>query len=156
SFALASVIVALLVLLLDCALTRGRDWRVTLFVPFLLLTALLQGCFTISSLWYTHFAIVVMLPAIIFGTAVQRLQLWVQSRPTLVRQAAYAAMLLLAALTFLSQLRSSISYLDATIATGGRSYHSAAIYDVSRFLRDQPEPIVALDWGISTSVEYLN
>lgn len=156
TLALASVIVALLVLLLDSALTRERDWRITLFVPFLLLAALLQSCFTISSLWYTHFAIVVMLPAIIFGSAVQRLQRWVQRTPSFLSQAAYTAMLLLAALTFLSQLRSSINYLDTTIATGGRSFHSAAIYDVARFLRDQPEPIVALDWGISTSVEYLN
>jgi hypothetical protein len=40
-------------------------------------------------------------------------------------------------------------------ATGGLSFHSSAIYDLSRFLDGRDEHVVALDWGIAATVRYL-
>jgi hypothetical protein len=42
------------------------------------------------------------------------------------------------------------------VDSGGLSFHSSAIYDVSRFLERRPEHIVALDWGIAAPIEYLS
>jgi Dolichyl-phosphate-mannose-protein mannosyltransferase len=154
--ALASVLVALLVLLGCCIGEHGRGWRSTLLAPFLVLTVILQSCFTISSLWPTHFAIAVMLPAIIFGVAVGRARVWWAGDPRRSRWLLRGLVALLPALVLVSQLRTSLSYLNATVASGGRSFHSTAIYDLARFLAARPEHIVALDWGISAPVEYLN
>jgi hypothetical protein len=54
-----------------------------------------------------------------------------------------------------SQAMTSMAYLRALQTTGGLSFHSTAIYDVSRFLETRTEHIVALDWGIAAPVEYL-
>jgi hypothetical protein len=54
-----------------------------------------------------------------------------------------------------SQIQTTIRYLDAVRTTGGLSFHSSAIYDLSRFLDRREEHVVALDWGIAASVRYL-
>jgi hypothetical protein len=48
-----------------------------------------------------------------------------------------------------------VRYLDVVRSTGGLSFHSSAIYDLSRFLDGREEHVVALDWGIAASVRYL-
>lgn len=154
--ALASVLVALLVLLAGCAYERGRGWRSALLVPFLALAVIAQSCFTISSLWPTHFAIGVMLPAIIFGVAVGRARAWWAGAPCRSRWLLRGLLALLPALVLVAQLLTSLSYLNTTVAVGGRSFHSTAIYDLAHYLAGRTEPIVALDWGISAPVEYLN
>ncbi|MBC8161278.1 MAG: hypothetical protein H7Z42_08665, partial [Roseiflexaceae bacterium] len=58
------------------------------------------------------------------------------------------------ALVVASHAWTSAHYLDALRLTGGLSFHSSAIGDVSRFLAARPEPIVALDWGLAAQVEY--
>ncbi|MFL5801471.1 MAG: ArnT family glycosyltransferase [Roseiflexaceae bacterium] len=153
--ALVSVLAALLILLAGCVYERGRGWRSTLLAPFLALAVVVQSCFTISSLWPTHFAIAVMLPAIIFGVAVARARAWWAGDQRRSRRLLRGLVALLAALVLIAQLRTSLSYLNATVVSGGRSFHSTAIYDLARFLAGRPEHIVALDWGISTPVEYL-
>lgn len=123
------------------------SWQRTLFVPFLILACVLQSCFTISALWFTHFAIAVWLPAVVVGSGFAALQ---RSR----RPVAWLGALALIGV-IISHARTSGMYLDAVRTTGGLSFHSSAITDVSRFLAARPEPLVALDWGIAAQVEYL-
>ncbi|MBC8162645.1 MAG: glycosyltransferase family 39 protein, partial [Roseiflexaceae bacterium] len=58
-------------------------WQRDLLMPFLMLACVLQSCFTISALWYTHFAIAVWLPAVVVGVAVRH----AVPRPPAARQA---------------------------------------------------------------------
>ncbi|KAB8145228.1 hypothetical protein F8S13_05205 [Chloroflexia bacterium SDU3-3] len=130
---------------------RGLGWQRELLVPLLGLGCVAQSCFTISALWYTHFAIAVWLPALVLGAGAEALARvgagrWRWAGPT-------AA--LLAVLAAAPQAASSWAYLGAVRSTGGLSFHSSAIADVSRFLAARPEPVVALDWGFSAPIEYL-
>ena len=157
NIALASVLVALLVLLVGCCLReQGRSWRSTLLVPFLALMVIAQSCFTISALWYTHFAIAAPLPAMIFGIGVSHAHSRLAHSGSRARRPAIWLMMCLAVAVVSSQATTSISYLRAASTSGGLSFHSASIYELSRFLESRPEHIVALDWGIATPVEYLS
>jgi hypothetical protein len=149
--ALASVAVALLILVASSWGARGRSWRSTLLVPFLALLVIVQSCYTISALWPTHFAIAAPLPAMIFGIAVSRAHGW-QGAGVVGRW----LVVLAAALALVAQTLTSLGYLNAAVASGGLSFHSSAIYEVSRFLERRPEQIVALDWGIAAQIEYLS
>jgi 4-amino-4-deoxy-L-arabinose transferase-like glycosyltransferase len=153
--ALASVLVALLILVASCLALKGKDWRVTLFAPFLALMVILQSCFTISALWHTHFAIATPLPAIIFGIGVSYAAAWFAGAGRRFKRLAPALVSLLAAAVVLSQTLTSVSYLRAVTKSGGLSFHSASIYDLSHFLQTRPEHVVALDWGIAAPVGYL-
>lgn len=154
--ALASVLVALALLAAAVLRERGRGWRALLLVPFVALLTIAQSCYTISALWPTHFAIAAPLPAMIFGIAVGRAHAWTDRAGGAARPAARWLVVLLAALALSAQALTSLRYLGATTASGGLSFHSSAIYDVSRFLEGQPEHLVALDWGIAAPIEYLN
>jgi 4-amino-4-deoxy-L-arabinose transferase-like glycosyltransferase len=151
--ALASVLAALLIL---CAgAVRERCWR-TALAPFLALAVIAQSCYTISALWPTHFAIAAPLPAIIFGVAVGQVDRWLGASGQRFGRYARRWFALLPALVLITQTLTSLSYLRTVIVSGGLSFHSAAIYDLSRFLEGRPEHIVALDWGIAAQVMYLS
>ena len=156
SVALASVLVALLILVVICLHERGRSWRSTLLVPFLALMVIVQSCFTISALWPTHFAVGVPLPAMIFGIAAGRVQSWSALVGSRARKRVRWLVTFLAVMVIVAQALTSLSYLRAVTTSGGLSFHSASIYDLSRFLENRPEHIVALDWGISAQVAYLS
>lgn len=150
--ALGSVLIALVILVL--ASVRG-GWRTALLVPFLALAVIAQSCFTISALWPTHFAVATPLPAMIFGIAVARLYTSMSGR----RQGARLGRTLIvlsAVAVVASQAATSWRYRNAVTASGGLSFHSASIYDLSRFLDGRAEHAVALDWGLATPVEYLS
>ena len=149
--ALGSVAVALLVLLASA----GSRWRRMLLLPFLALMVIAQSCFTISALWPTHFAVATPLPAMIFGVAVASAYAWPAGRGRM-GQAARPAVVLLALVVIMSQAATTWRYRMAVSASGGLSFHSASIYDLGRFLNGRDEHIVALDWGLSTPVEYLS
>lgn len=158
TLALALFLVALAIILLDLAARRGRGWATSLFMPFLVLACIVQSCFTISALWPTHFAIAVWLTAVVVGVAVGRVtdngQRTTDNRQQALRLARYTLAIGLF-VVIASQINTSRLYLDALRVTGGFSFHSTAIQDVSLFLATRPEPVVALDWGISAPVEYL-
>lgn len=154
--ALAWVLAALLFLIVDCARRRWQDWRRQLLGPFLALAVILQSCYTISALWPTHFAVAAPLPAIIVGAAAGRIfDAPIGASPFVTRLARQAAMLLLA-LALASQILTSLSYLRSVISTGGLSFHSSAIYELTDYLKQRGKPVLALDWGIAAQVEYLS
>ena len=145
-----SIAVAALVLVGVCVAGRGRGWQILLLPLFLLAASVIQSCYTISALWPTHFAVSIGLPAIIFGIAADRLH------PYFARWRWGAAAIIGAVLLVVAtQLVSSVAYANAVATTGGRSQHTAAIYDLNRFVQQHPAHYVVLDWGISTQLEYL-
>lgn len=150
--ALGSVLIALVILAL-AALREG--WRAALLVPFLALAAIAQSCFTISALWPTHFAVATPLPAMIFGIAVDRVFRWTSWRRLGTRLGRTLVMVAAVAVVA-SQAATSWQYRNAVVASGGLSFHSASIYDLSRFLDGRTEHAVALDWGLAAPVEYLS
>lgn len=129
-------------------------WQRLLFVPFLAVLAIVQSCFTISALWTTHFAVVIFLPAMIFGLGMSELQTWLTDRTPSrwPRVVAIAAGLIVIG----AQLWSSVRYDQALARSGGASFHSAAIYQLSDSIRQRNEPVVALDWGIAAQLDYLS
>lgn len=167
--ALVSLIVALVAIVLSQVARRGHGWQRDLFLPFLALACIAQSCFTISALWYTHFAIVIWLPATIVGVAAGVMEHWGvgvieywssgsirEGRIDRLRQSIVSAAVMIFLLVVVTpQAGSTLAYLRSVEKTGGLSFHSSAIEDVSRFLAARPEPIVALDWGLSAQVEYL-
>lgn len=154
--ALLGVLVALLVLI-AASLRRSEHapWRRTLLVPFLALAVVAQSCFTISALWPTHFAVAAPLPAIIFGAGSAQAYGWFTGRGR-AKLLGRALVIAFVVVVVASQLLTSWRYLQVVTRTGGLSFHSASIYELSRFLEDRPERAVALDWGIATQVGYLS
>lgn len=153
-WALVGVVGALLVLLVSAI--RGR-WQRSLLLPFLALAVIAQSCYTISALWPTHFAVVVALPALLVGVALGRVHTWIAAASP-ARRAAWwhGAVAAVAALLLISQLTTSVRYLQIVRATGGMSFHSSAIYDVTRFLETRNQPVLALDWGLSAPISFLS
>jgi 4-amino-4-deoxy-L-arabinose transferase-like glycosyltransferase len=153
--ALASVVAGLLVLIASSL--REREQRAQLLLaPCLALLVIVQSCYTVSALWPTHFAIAAPLPAMIFGVAASRSRGWLKRSEAWAGRLARGLIILLIAAVLIAQTITSLRYLNSTITTGGLSFHSTAIYELSRFLENRPEHIVALDWGIAAQVEYLS
>ncbi|MBA3944100.1 MAG: glycosyltransferase family 39 protein [Herpetosiphonaceae bacterium] len=153
--AVLSLVGALAVLVSACFVRRGQGWQRLLFIPFLALAVILESCYTISALWPTHFAIAVALPAMIFGLGMQKTGDWIERYGIRWRRTARVALVALGLLVVLGQGVTDVRYLRAVTSSGGLSFHSASIYDLSHFLQTQHEHIVALDWGIAPPVEYL-
>lgn len=174
TLALISFLVALVGIVVLLVQQRGYGWQRELFLPFLVFACVVQSCFTISALWYTHFAIAVWLPAAVVGVAAGAGERWVRSQGSGARgqesknrhytlrntqhaaqQTTVAAIVGFLLLAVVPQAGSTLAYLSAAEKTGGLSFHSTAIEDVSRFLDSRTEPVVALDWGLSAQIEYL-
>lgn len=103
-----------------------------------------------------HFAVIVVFPGVIFGIGVERLHHWLELSTRRTQITLRSIFVVLALLTCSSQIITSVRYLEAAQRTGGLSFHSSAIYDVYRFLKNRPEHLVALDWGIASQIEYLS
>jgi uncharacterized membrane protein len=153
--ALASVIAALVILIAIGLRERGQRWRM-LLVPCLSLLVIVQSCYTVSALWPTHFAIAAPLPAMLFGIAASRSRLWLQHGAGWAGRCGRGLIGVVIAAVLVTQLVTSLSYLNSTVSSGGLSFHSTAIYGLNRFLEHRTEHVVALDWGIAAPVEYLS
>jgi hypothetical protein len=154
--ALWSFIASLVIALADCIVSRDKRWIKLIFAPLVILVAVLLSCFTISSLWPTHFAVISMFPAVVFGTGVQCLFDWGEKCNIQLKLTSRLIIAPLIFIVFTSQICSDLRYLEAAKRTGGLSFHSSAIYDVYHFLEKRPEHLVALDWGIAAQIEYLS
>ncbi len=153
--AVLSVFGAVVVLGIACFDRRSEGWELLLFIPFLALAVIVESCYTISALWPTHFAVAVALPAMIFGLGMRQVDDWIRQRGKGWRQAGQVALGIVGVVVVTAQGVTDVQYLRAVTSSGGLSFHSASIYDLSRFLQTQHEHLVALDWGIAPQVEYL-
>ncbi len=155
TIALLSVIAALAVVVTASFARRRQGWQRLLFIPFLVLAVIIESCYTISALWPTHFAIAVALPAMIFGLGMREIDDWLKQQGIRWRRTGRMALVTLGLLIVAAQGITDVRYLRVVASSGGLSFHSASIYDLSHFLDTQHEHVVALDWGIAPPVEYL-
>lgn len=151
-----SILFTFTVILASCILDKYSRWEKLLFAPVVLLVTVILSSFTISSLWPTHFAVIVTMPAIIFGSGVQVLFDTFNGFNYRYRMALRSLVVVFSFFVFLIQINASLNYLNAVKTTGGLSFHSSAIYDVYRFLENRSERLVALDWGLAAQLEYLS
>lgn len=124
-------------------------WRRIIVPLTLLLLAVAASCFTISDLFITHYALIqpltVVLVALGLGLAWQR---WQRAR---------WGLLLLVALWFALDVRSTWLYHQALGQSGGLADHSDASYHLAYHLRynGMGAPIT-LDWGMDAPVRFLS
>ncbi len=111
----------------------------------------LESIVTVSALWITHFALIMVWPAIALAvTGAELYRHFPQRRflPT----ALLAGLLLVA----LSDGLTTGRYHQALNESGGLSDHSDAVYDMAAWLdQNATGPVVAMDWGLAASVTYL-
>ena len=106
---------------------------------------------TVSALWVTHFAVLMVWPAI--AIAVTGAEVARRLRPS---RSARTALLLALALLLATEGWTTVRYHRALTVSGGLSDHSDAIYDMADWLnRNARGPVVAMDWGLAAPITYL-
>ncbi|MFB0535546.1 MAG: ArnT family glycosyltransferase [Anaerolineae bacterium] len=139
-----------------------REWRRVAF-PFLMLAFMvLASCFTVSDLWFTHYAILVPFLPMAIAVALDLLVRYTlpsgaghKGNPIRQFIPALVIFLFIAILT-VSDLRVDFSYHQALARSGGHAAHSDASYELARYLQGQgvASPL-AMDWGIDATVQFL-
>jgi len=139
-----------------------REWRRAAF-PFLMLAFMvLASCFTVSALWFTHYAILVpFLPlaiAVSLDLLVRRaISPGAGQKGNLIRRLIPGLVVfLIIAVLAVSDLQVDLSYHRALARSGGYAAHSDASYELARYLQSQgvASPL-AMDWGIDAPVQFL-
>jgi hypothetical protein len=139
-----------------------REWRRVAF-PFLMLAFMvLASCFTVSALWFTHYAILVPFLPMAIAVALDLLvrhtiPSGVGQKGNHIRRFIPALMMFLViAVLTVSDLQVDFSYHQALARSGGYAAHSDASYELARHLQGQgvASPL-AMDWGIDATVQFL-
>lgn len=129
----------------------GREWLRRAAFPFLVtFLVVVASCGTVSSLWVTHYAILVPWPLLAMASTLDGAWAWLQRRSV-----GWTVGLLVLTLVG-GELYSDFSYHRALGQSGGLAAHSDASYALAEHLdgRGYVAPL-AMDWGISAQVEYL-
>ncbi len=132
-------------------LLRAREEGRRALFPFLMIAFIIVGsCFTVSDLWFTHYAILTPLPPLALANALDLLA----RRGGLGRAGLIVA--LAAVILGLADLRVDWLYHRALSRSGGLSYHSDASYELADYLQEHNlvAPL-AMDWGIAAPVQFL-
>ena len=139
-----------------------REWRRVAF-PFLMLAFMvLASCFTVSALWFTHYAILVPFLPMAVAVALDLLVRYIipcgagQRGYPIRRLIPGLVVFLVVAVLAISDLQVDLSYHQALARSGGYAAHSDASYELARYLQDQgvASPL-AMDWGIDATVQFL-
>ncbi len=143
-------------------LKARHEWRRVAF-PFLMLAFMvLASCFTVSALWFTHYAILVpFLPMAIAGALDLLVRYLVpsgnrQGGSYIRRHIPELVMAVVVAVLAVSDLRVDLNYHQALARSGGYAAHSDASYELARYLQERgvASPL-AMDWGIDAPVQFL-
>lgn len=130
-----------------------RHRRPTALALFTLIgLVVIESIVTVSALWITHFALIMVFPAIAIAVTAAEL---VRARPTSTRLKPILALLLV--LFVLGDSLTTWQYHQDLSVSGGLSDHSDAIYDMADWLNSHAEarPVVAMDWGLAASITFL-
>jgi 4-amino-4-deoxy-L-arabinose transferase-like glycosyltransferase len=143
-------------------LKARHEWHRVAF-PFLMLAFMvLASCFTVSALWFTHYAILVPFLPMAIAAALDLLVRYtipsgVGHKGNHIRQLIPSlVMFLVMAVLAVSDLQVDLRYHQALARSGGYAAHSDASYELARYLQDQgvASPL-AMDWGIDATVQFL-
>ena len=110
----------------------------------------LQSGVTVSGLWPEHYLLLLPFPQLSIGLGLDLLRRHLPSR----RPVAWLPFLVLVVL-MAGQLRMDLLYHRALARSGGFSAHSDANYKLAQYLDRKGRPVVAMDWGIRTPVQFL-
>jgi len=143
-------------------LKARHEWRRVAF-PFLMPAFMvLASCFTVSALWFTHYAILVPFLPMAIAVALDLLGRHAIP-PDAGQKGNHIRRLILDLMVFLlmtvlavSDLQVDLSYHQALARSGGYAAHSDASCELARYLQDQgvASPL-AMDWGIDATVQFL-
>ena len=121
-----------------------------LFPLLMMALMVLQSGATVSGLWPEHYLILLPFPQLSIAWGLDLLRRHICPR----RPAAWLSLLALA-LLMAGQLRVDLLYHRALARSGGFSAHSDANYKLAQYLDRKGRPVLALDWGIKTPVQFL-
>jgi hypothetical protein len=146
-----------LALVLVVMALRGRragiPWRRALFPYFMIALIIVQSCFTISALWFTHYALLLPLPALALAGG---LSFSAQQAAPRWRGWMWALAGVLAAGLIVSDIQVDLRYHAILARSGGYHAHSDAVYRLAEVLEARADgPVLAMDWGISAPVQFL-
>lgn len=112
----------------------------------------IESIVTVSALWITHFALIMVFPAIAIAVTAADLT---RTLPADTKIKPILALLL--ALFIFSDGATTWQYHRALSISGGLSDHSDAIYNLADWLDSNAESrsVVAMDWGLAASVTFL-
>lgn len=159
-----------LVVVLAAALGRAAArWRnpsaaplAPLLFPLLMMALIFaQSGATVSGLWLEHYLLLLPFPqfVVVLGLDSLRrgLDALARQRPRLVWLARLSPLLVAAAVLLIvtGQVRADLSYHRELGRSGGLASHSDAIYELADVLEQAGRPVVAMDWGIKTAVQFL-
>lgn len=121
-------------------------------IPFIIIGGVvLQSIITISALWITHFALMMVWPTIAVSTVAATL--WTRFNQ---KQWLHLSLILIAGLLFTSDLYTTWQYHRALSISHGLSDHSDAIYELANWLATEADgPVIAMDWGMAATITYL-
>ncbi len=141
----------LLAVVLIAHLQAGEDRGPALFPYLVIIFVIIASCFTVSALWFTHYALLTPWPPLAVAGALDILA----RRGGLGRFGPLVA-LGAAAMLGVADLRVDWQYHCALGQSGGLAAHSAASYDLAVYLQERNLTApVAMDWGIAAPVQFL-
>ncbi|OQY27128.1 MAG: hypothetical protein B6243_13330 [Anaerolineaceae bacterium 4572_5.2] len=146
-----------------------RHKKTTGLIPFVVIgLVVLQSIITVSALWITHFALIMVWPAIALatvGTTIYDLQAAEGTQDDKSHKANHLpftihhlpfTIIIFFVLLFASEAYTTWRYHQALTISGGLSDHSDAVYDMADWLdQSAAGKTVAMDWGLSAPVTYL-
>ncbi|MEA3345477.1 MAG: glycosyltransferase family 39 protein [Chloroflexota bacterium] len=138
------------IILACCLRPRSPQPRRFLFPLLMMALMVLQSGATVSGLWPEHYLLLLPFPQLTIALGLEILR-----RHLSPRWLAACLSTLALALLMVSQIRVDLLYHRGLARSGGFSAHSDAIYELARYLDRKGRPIVAMDWGIKASVQFL-
>jgi 4-amino-4-deoxy-L-arabinose transferase-like glycosyltransferase len=139
-----------------CPSTGGKDSGqpadvlIRLFPLVMMALMVLQSGATVSGLWPEHYLLLLPFPQVVIALGLDLL------RPQCRRRRRLAWLLPLAmALLMAGQLRVDLLTHRALARSGGFSAHSDASYRLAEYLEGKGRPVIAMDWGIQATVQFL-
>jgi len=131
---------------------RGSQPHDFLFPLLMMALIVLQSGATVSDLWPEHYLLLLPFPQVSIALGLDLLRRHLRPRRP---GAGLRPALLALALLMAGQLRVDLLYHRALARSGGFSAHSDANYKLAQYLDRKGRPVVAMDWGIKTTVQFL-
>jgi hypothetical protein len=124
-----------------------------MFGPFPLMMMALMGLVsgaTVSGLWPEHYLLLLPFPQLSIALGLDVLRRHLRPKGKISVLVSLTLVLLMA-----GQLRVALLYHRALASSGGFSAHSDANYKLAQYLDQKGRPVVAMDWGIKSTVQFL-
>ena len=133
-----------------------RQKRTDLLIPFVVIgLVIVESIITVSALWVTHYALIMVWPALAIATVGVWLWQHVETHPA--QPMVHGVLIGLLVILLSSEALTTRNYHRALAQSGGLSGHSDAVYDLAAWLEAHAEsrPAIAMDWGMAAPITFL-